>query len=305
MLAGAARARFRSTETGTRAARDRPLSVRPSVKRVVGVGTARSATGSTHHCRSVGRVQISLQLYSVRDRLKEDPRLTLEAVRRIGFSNVELFDFIDQEDEYARLLPDVGLSAPSAHAFFLDPQHVTHEPGRVFDAAERLGVKTVIDPIAAPARWKERDEIAMIADRLNELIPQATAHGLTLGYHNHAHELERRIDGKHALEYFADLLAPEAVLEVDLYWAVAGGADLVPLLQRLGDRVRFVHVKDGALPGSIEDQVPAGRGDVPLDAALETATGADLAVVEFDAFQGDMLQGIADSFSYLTSKGLQ
>jgi sugar phosphate isomerase/epimerase len=250
-------------------------------------------------------VQISLQLYSLRNRLKEDPRGTLEAVRRIGFRNVELFDFIDKEDEYARLLPDVGLSAPTAHAFLVDPDHVTHEPDRVFDASERLGVKTVIDPIAAPARWKDRGDIAMIADRLNELSPQAAAHGLTIGYHNHAHELEARVDGKHALEYFADLLAPEVGLEVDLYWAAAGGADLVPLLQRLGDRVRFVHVKDGALPGSIEDQVPAGQGDVPLDAALEAATGAELAVVEFDAFRGDMLHGIADSFSYLSSKGLR
>ena len=101
------------------------------------------------------------------------------------------------------------------------------------------------------------------------------------------------------------MLAPEVLLEVDLYWAAAGGADLVPLLQRLGDRVRFVHVKDGALPGSIDDQVPAGQGDVLLDAALEAASGADLAVVEFDAFRGDILQGIAGSFSYLTSKGLQ
>jgi sugar phosphate isomerase/epimerase len=237
--------------------------------------------------------------------LKQDPRVTLEAVRRIGFRNVELFDFIDQQDEYARLLPDIGLSAPTAHAFLLDREHATPEHGRIFDAATRLGVKTVIDPIAAPARWKERGEIGTIADRLNELVPQAAAHGLTIGYHNHAHELEPRIDGKHALEYFANLLEPEVLLEVDLYWAAAGGADLVPLLQRLGDRVRFVHVKDGVLPGSMEDQVPAGHGDVALDAALAAATSAELAVVEFDAFRGDILQGIADSFNYLSAKGLR
>ena len=249
--------------------------------------------------------EISLQLYSVNDRLKKDPRAVLEAVRRIGFRNVELFDFIDREDEFARLLPDVGLSAPTAHAFLLDPERVTHEPSRIFDAANRLGVKTVIDPYVAPARWNDRGKIATIADRLNALVPHAAAHGLTLGYHNHAHEIEPRIDGKHALECFAELLAPEVLLEVDLYWAAAGGADLVPLLERLGDRVRFVHVKDGALPGSIEDQVPAGEGDVLLDAALDAASRAELAVVEFDAFRGDILQGIAGSFSYLTSKGLR
>jgi sugar phosphate isomerase/epimerase len=253
----------------------------------------------------VSTPEISLQLYSVRNRLKEDPRATLEAVRRVGFRHVELFDFVDRADEYARLLSEVGLSAPTAHASLVDPGGVTGEPDRIFDAAVRVGVKTVIEPYVAPARWTDRSEIATTADRLNELVPQAAAHDLTIGYHNHAHELEPRVDGQHALEYFADLLAPEVLLEVDLYWAAAGGADLVPLLQRLGDRVRFVHVKDGALPGAIEDQVPAGQGDVPLDAALEAASHAELAVVEFDAFGGDMLQGIAESFDYLTSKGLQ
>ncbi|HWM22489.1 MAG TPA: sugar phosphate isomerase/epimerase [Ilumatobacteraceae bacterium] len=249
--------------------------------------------------------EISLQLYSVRNRLTEDPRATLEAVRSIGFRHVELFDFVDRADEYARLLSEVGLSAPTAHASFVDPERVTLEPDRIFDAAARVGAKTVIEPYVAPARWNDGSEIAMTADRLNELVPQAAAHDLTIGYHNHAHELEPRIDGKHALEYFADLLAPEVLLEVDLYWAAAGGADLVPLLQGLGDRVRFVHVKDGALPGSTEDQVPAGQGDVPLDAALDAASHAELAVVEFDAFRGDILQGVADSFSYLTAKGLR
>ena len=128
---------------------------------------------------------------------------------------------------------------------------------------------------------------------------------MTIGYHNHGHELEARIDGEHALEYFAGLLVPEVVLEVDLYWAAVGGADIVPVLLRLGDRVRFVHVKDGALAGSMEDQVPAGQGDVVLDAALEAASSAELAVVEFDSYRGDILQGIADSFSYLTARGLR
>lgn len=249
--------------------------------------------------------EISLQLYSVRSLLTEDPGTTLEAVQRIGFRNVEPFDFVNRQADLARILPDTGLAAPTAHAFFIESEQASHEPGEVFHAAERLGVKTVIDPYAAPARWKDRGDIAMMADRLNELVAEAAARGLTIGYHNHGHELEPRIDGRHALEYFADLLAPEVALEVDLYWASVGGADLVPLLQSLGDRVRFVHVKDGTLPGTVEDQVPAGQGDVALDVALEAASGAELAVVEFDAYRGDILQGIAGSFDYLTAKGLR
>jgi sugar phosphate isomerase/epimerase len=249
--------------------------------------------------------EISLQLYSIRTLLQDDLAATLAAVRGIGFRNVELFDFVDRADELGSVLADNALSAPTAHAFLLESEQRAHEPGEVFEAAMRLGVKTVIDPFAAPTRWQDRDTIAIMADGLNALVPQAATHGLTIGYHNHGHEFEARVDDKHALEYFAGLLAPEVALEVDLYWAAAGGADLVPVVQRLGDRVRFVHVKDGTLPGTKEDQVPAGEGDVSLDAALDAASSAELAIVEFDAYRGDILQGVAASFDYLSGRGLR
>ena len=50
-----------------------------------------------------------------------------------------------------------------------------------------------------------------------------------------------------------------------------------------------------------DDQVPAGRGDVPLAAALAAGTAIEYAVVEFDKYAGDIFEGIAGSYAYLTS----
>ena len=106
--------------------------------------------------------------------------------------------------------------------------------------------------------------------------------------HNHHHELSTMIDGRPALEVFAELLDPSVALEVDLYWATAGGADPVELLDRLGDRVIAVHVKDGRMRPGISarklptDQRPAGQGDVPLAAVLAADTAIEYAVIEFD-----------------------
>jgi sugar phosphate isomerase/epimerase len=58
----------------------------------------------------------------------------------------------------------------------------------------------------------------------------------------------------------ADCLAPEVVLEVDTYWAYAGGADVPALLRRLGDRVVALHVKDGDGSLEVERQVAVGSG---------------------------------------------
>jgi sugar phosphate isomerase/epimerase len=91
-----------------------------------------------------------------------------------------------------------------------------------------------------------------------------------------------------------------------LYWATAGGADLVGLLQRLGDRVHAVHVKDGPMRPGITakelptDQLPAGQGDVPLADALAAGNDIRYAVIEFDHYEGDIFDGIAASYDFLS-----
>jgi sugar phosphate isomerase/epimerase len=97
---------------------------------------------------------------------------------------------------------------------------------------------------------------------------------------------------------FAEHLDPALVLEVDTYWATAGGADAPALLRGLGDRVRAIHVKDGGLATDASGQVPAGQGRVPVADVLAAAPGA-LRVVEFDRYDGDIFEGLAASLAFL------
>jgi sugar phosphate isomerase/epimerase len=163
----------------------------------------------------------------------------------------------------------------------------------------------VIDPYTEPARWESVAQIEDTARRLNAAAAAAEAHGLRVGYHNHAHELEAVFDGVTGLEVLAGLLDERVLLEVDLYWAARAGADPVALLERLGDRVVAVHAKDGTLdPEAVRayppaDQVPAGQGVVPLAAAAAAAPALELAIVEFDRFDGDILSAIEQSRIFL------
>jgi sugar phosphate isomerase/epimerase len=258
---------------------------------------------------------ISIQLWTVRDQLTSDLDGTLARLSEIGFTRVEAFGFVDRVDILAAAFELYGLSAPTGHASlasdvenpFANLDAPTHE--QVFAAAAKLGMTTVFEPFVAPDRWETLEEITKTAGLLNAAAVTAASHGITVGYHNHNHELLNKIDGRHALEVFAELLAPEVVLEVDLYWAAAGGADVVALLERLGTRVVAVHVKDGTLEptptlGTVPtDQVPAGTGVVPLADALDAATSARYAIVEFDAYPGDIWPAVATGFAYLEAKG--
>lgn len=257
---------------------------------------------------------ISIQLYSVNRPLVEDLNGTLGRLADIGFTNVEAFDFVRRADQLKQSFAQHGLSAPTGHAILIEENATTPDGiltvptvEETFQAAVTLGIETVIDPYVGPAGWATLDAVRRTAARLNERAHQAAEYGLRVGYHNHDHELTSFIYGTPALEVFATYLDPAVVLEVDLYWATAGGQDAAALLTRLGNRVQAVHVKDGPMRGHIStaqmptDQVPAGQGDVPIAASLSAGSSLRYAVVEFDSYEGDIFEGIAASQSYLTS----
>lgn len=237
---------------------------------------------------------ISVQLYSVREAFAADPAGTLARLAEIGFTQVEPYGLAENADILSSALVDHGLTAPTAHAKLIGV-----DQDEVFAAATACGVGVVIDPFVPPEQWENEADIAATAAALNEAAKKAAGHGITVGYHNHWWELSNTIGGRSALEVFVDQLDPTLVVEVDTYWAAAGGADAPALLGRLAKRVHALHIKDGDLATDASGQVPAGQGRVPVAEVLAAAPGA-LRVVEFDAYDGDIFEGLAASYAYLT-----
>lgn len=244
---------------------------------------------------------LSVQLYTVREPLAADLPATLDRLAGLGFTQVELFDVVNLAEGYRAGLPASGLTAPSAHARLLGPQGDA-SVDEILDIAASLGVQTVIDPMVDPARWTTADDVQSVAEGLNALVDSAAARGLSLGYHNHAFEFENRVGDRAAFEHLASLLDPRIVLELDTYWAAVGGDDPVEVLGRLGDRVRFLHVKDGPISADTQEQLPAGEGAMDIPAILAAAPQA-LSVLEFDAYAGDIFEGLAAGIRYLEGLG--
>lgn len=239
---------------------------------------------------------LSVQLYTVRDALSADLPGTLATIADIGFTNVELFGFVDRADEYAAALQQAGLVAPSGHARLLDAGEQDLE--RILTASVTVGLGTLIDPHVDETRWTTREDVEAIARQFNDLAPRATDHGLVLGYHNHAFEFSNRIDGTSAFEVFAGALSDDVVLELDTYWAKVGGDDPVAVLGRLGEQVRFLHVKDGDGSHDDKQQVAVGRGVMPVREIVAAAPQAQQ-VVELDDHDGDVVQAVRDSYAFL------
>ncbi|WP_426302076.1 sugar phosphate isomerase/epimerase family protein [Arthrobacter sp. R-11] len=254
-------------------------------------------------------MSLSVQLYSVRDAVESDLGGTLERLAGIGLTQVEPYNFAATVDALEEGLKSAGLTAPTGHAPLL-----SSDQDEIFAAAKRLGIGTVIDPFTLPEEWQTEESVRSIAERVNAAAKKGAQYGLRVGYHNHYWEVASTINGVTALEFFAGLLDPEVVLEVDTYWVAAGGQDPVEYLKKFGDRVVAIHVKDGPItqfPGDRFDveelgkvtatQLPAGEGELDIRSIIKAPSALEVGVIEFDAYGGDIFEGIAASFAYLTA----
>ncbi|WP_327233198.1 TIM barrel protein [Streptomyces sp. NBC_01317] len=227
---------------------------------------------------------LGIQLYSVRDDLgPADLGATLSRLAGLGFTHAEPYDILTDPDRLGTALRDAGLRATTAHASV-----VRHDVTHVLDAAEALGIGTVVTPYVDPDSIADRAGVEQLAATLNDAAGRAAARGIRIGYHNHDFEFAQTVEGVPAYDLLTGLLDPAVVLEVDVYWAGVGGADVFELLPRLGERVRLLHVVHEREPGNDRPVLgvdTAGRMDEVL--AL-TAGTVELLVVEVVAHHSDV-----------------
>jgi sugar phosphate isomerase/epimerase len=240
----------------------------------------------------------AVQLYSVREQLPGDRNGVLRRIAAAGYGAVEPFNVLSDPEGLRADLDAAGLTVCSVHAIPSGEQAAD-----VLAAAKTLGANTVIVPYLPPARFGTADSVAGVAGELNEMAARAAGAGLRFGYHNHEFELSSLIGGRPALEVLAGSLDAGVLLEVDTYWAAVGGQDVPALLGRLGDRVRYLHVKDG--PITKDDPMTAvGAGRMPVAEILAAAPAAEWHVVELDRCATDMLTAVEQSLRWLAGHGL-
>lgn len=241
------------------------------------------------------RPPMSVQLYTVRDHLDTDAAGTIEALAAMGFTAVEPFGLPDLAAPVREAIAAHGLATPTAHGSILA------RTAETLQAATELGVQTIIEPYQDPARFADRASIAAVAAELTAAAEAAAVHGIAVGYHNHDAELSNTVDGVPALLVLAELTDPSVVFELDAYWAAVAGVDPAEIATALGDRLIAIHVKDGDPSGTVEQQVPAGQGSVPLAEVLAAAPHAR-PIVEFDIIPGEGLDAIATSARWVTEQ---
>jgi sugar phosphate isomerase/epimerase len=251
-------------------------------------------------------IGLGVQLYTLRGLTGNDMPGTLKKVAEIGYRNVELAGYGSAKTakEMKKALDDAGLKAPAGH-WAIDV--LEKEVERVMEEAQLLEIQHVVVPFLPEARRRDVDAYKQVAKSLDEIASFFHGVGIELAYHNHAFEFQQKFDGKYALDILFENTAAHLVkAEIDVYWVANAGADPVAYLEKLGDRVRMLHLKDMA-GGADKRFAPVGSATIDFKAILATAEkhGVRWGFVEQDqTYDAQPLDAIRTSLENLKKFGV-
>jgi sugar phosphate isomerase/epimerase len=211
----------------------------------------------------------------------------------LGFSGSGFFGL--SVDEVAKVTTANGLSVPSMHT---DIDTLQNAMGPLSEAAKALGAKFVVLPAIPAEMRKTLDDYKKVSELFNKIGEDAAKRDIAFAYHNHGYGI-KPMDGQIPLDLLLANTDPAKVLlEMDVFWHVAGGADPVEYIKKHSGRYRMFHLKDmktiqtfsgdGGGPEQwiplFANMTPIGTGAIDIKAIVEAgrANGAKHFFVEQD-----------------------
>jgi sugar phosphate isomerase/epimerase len=218
-----------------------------------------------------GRIPLGLELFSVRDELKEDLMGTVRAVAKMGYQGVEFFaPYFEWKPSYAqevrKLLDDLGIRCFSTHngSRSFTPENLPH----AIELNQTLGSKFIV--MASAGRVANLDGWKAVAERLNQAAEKMKPAGLRTGYHNHQAEFTP-VEGKRPIEVLAANTSKDVMLQLDVGTCIQAGSDPVAWINQNPGRIRCIHCKDWSPDPDKGYKVLFGEGVAPWKKIFQAA----------------------------------
>ena len=194
-----------------------------------------------------------IQLYTINEAMRADPRGALQRLREIGFVEVETAGFGGlSAQQFRGLLDEAGVSCPSSHLQF-DLANLD----RAFADAHALGAKFAVSSIMrslvlGPDAPKDLlktgmslDEAKRTAELANRIGAAAQRAGLQFIYHNHNFEFADQGGGQIGYDVLLTQTDPKLVkFQIDCGWMIFAGHDPIGYFRKFPQRFPMIHVKD-------------------------------------------------------------
>jgi sugar phosphate isomerase/epimerase len=228
-------------------------------------------------------IPVGLELYSVRNALKDDLTGTVRTVAQMGYQCVEFyapyFDWTEpQTKDMKKLLDDLGIRCFSTHNSFsyFTPENLKRAADMNLILASKYVIMSSSKPKPGLDGWKE------VADTLNTAADQLEPAGLKTGYHNHQLEFTP-VEGKRPIEILAKNTKSSVVLQFDVGTCLEAGSDPVGWIRANPGRIKSIHCKEWAPGPDRGYTVLLGEGVADwkgIFAAAESVGGVEYYLVE-------------------------
>ncbi|GHT67369.1 sugar phosphate isomerase [Spirochaetia bacterium] len=237
-------------------------------------------------------MDISLQLYSIKEEARENFPHALELAAKAGYQGVEFAGYFgNTQAQMKELLKKYNLKAVSTH---LGIPRLKEALDEEIEYAVQVGYKLLVCPFL---KGDTKEAYIEGAQFLEQCAQKAAKAGLTFGYHNHAHEFIK-YDGKYAQDIILEN-APSLKFEPDLFWVAVGGADPAAYIEPLekAGRICAIHAKE---LGQGEENVYIGQGRIDFKTIAGICPPSKYPwIIEQEEFSSDHYDGISKSYAGL------
>jgi sugar phosphate isomerase/epimerase len=256
------------------------------------------------------RFSIGLQLSTLVKQKVDDAELkaSLQQIAAIGFQEVEPWHaaYSIPAERLRKDIVDSGLKVTSGHFEYTD---LTADLSGQLAYAKALGLKWVVCPMLPKSQWTSADGFHTAARQFNEWAKRVNDMGMRFAFHNHDYEF-RKFDAATGYDILLQETDPNLVFyEMDCYWITQAGYDPLQMLNRLGRRVRMLHIKDrkpgfpssNDMSDSSAHFTEVGTGGINWPTLLAEAEKLQIEhyFIEQDHIEGPPLESLRISYHYL------
>ncbi|MFV0400671.1 MAG: sugar phosphate isomerase/epimerase family protein [Oscillospiraceae bacterium] len=249
---------------------------------------------------------VGAQLYTIRafTQSERDFEESMRRVAAIGYKTVQVSAIGPIPAEKVREICDKhGLQIVLTHT---NPDRILNDTEAVIKEHDVMGCK-YIGIGMMPERYRNIAWLDRFITDYKEPAKKVAAAGKRLMYHNHAFEFSK-MGGKRVMETLMEGFTPEEMgVTLDTFWVQIAGGDVIQWIEKLGDRIPCVHLKDLDANGFTPIMAPVMEGNINFDGVLETIKKIGkteyLLVEQDDCYGADPFACLKTSYDNLAAKG--
>ncbi|MEK5036966.1 sugar phosphate isomerase/epimerase family protein [Sporosarcina sp. FSL K6-3457] len=238
---------------------------------------------------------VGLQFWSIKEAVEKDLLGMIESVAEMGYKGAQFAGFGSHTaEDVKKKMDEVGIKAAGAHVQLTQLETQFDETLRYHEKIEN---EFIIVPYLPEELRKTGDDYKRLAELLNDIGQKALARGFSLGYHNHDFEFDI-FNGKTGFDIlYENTDADHLKIELDCFWAAVTGNNPLDIIEKYGDRVVSLHIKDMKMDGDQKISTELGTGTLPLAEYVEKGKEHNVKwfIVEQEHFTKDPVASAAQN----------